>query len=127
MIFFISSLPCEVFKHFQKIFCCFRNGGLKGQKVPRSKSGIGRTALELKAAKFKCLQGIPMETVTTLVGEVSDAKVSLKEMTTDCQSMKWLQKVQQLFLSALMWPLGKRPELNSPNMLVPRCLSPFKE
>ena len=125
MIFFISSLPCEAFKHVQQIFRCFRDGGLKGQKVPRSKSGIGRTALELKAANFKCLRGIPMKTVIGLVGEVSDGKVSLKEMTADCQSIKGLQKVQTAFLKCTNMATWEEARAKFPKYACSEMLEPF--
>ena len=64
-----------------------------------------------------------METVTTLVGEISDAKVSLKEMTTNCQSIKGLQKVQAAFkcTNAATWEeaRAKFPKYACSEMLEP--------
>ena len=59
---------------------------------------MAKAALDLKGGNFKCLHGLPLTTVTQMLLEVAERKLSLKEIAADCQSIKDLQKVQTVFL-----------------------------
>ena len=126
MIFFMASLPCEAYKHLQLVFRQFRNGSLKGQKVPRSKTGIGRSSLELKGTNFKCLRGLSIETIADLLFELVEGKTSLKEMALDCQSYKGIQKVQAAFLKCTDVSSWEEAKIKFPKYACSEMLEPFK-
>lgn len=71
---------------------------LKSQSVPRSKKGTTGKALDLKGSQFRGFRGLEIQDVHRLLVELKNSKISLKEMSCECATLKQLQKVQLAFV-----------------------------
>ena len=98
MIFFLSSLQLKSFRLLQQIYDKFSNAELKAQVVPRSLKGTITKQPDLKGSQFKCLRGVDVSEIYRLLKEVNDTDMSLKEMSSECVSIKHLRKVQAAFV-----------------------------
>jgi hypothetical protein len=98
MIFYLSSLPNGTFEVLKQVYSMFMEAELKSQSVPRSKKGTTGKLLDLKGSQFKCLRGIEVPEVHRLLIELKNSKISLKEMSYECATMKQVQKVQVAFI-----------------------------
>ena len=98
MVFYLASLPRETFFLIKQIYSKFVSAELKAQQVPRCKKGTVAKPLDLKGSQFKCLRGIDLPDVHRLLDEVKSNTISLKEMSSECMSIKQIQKVQLAFI-----------------------------
>jgi hypothetical protein len=98
MIFFLASLSKQSFGTLENVYKKFEDAELKGQVVPRCKKGTVAKQLDLKGNQFKCLRGIDNTNVHRLLSEVNDGIISLKQMCSECVSIKNLVKVQAAFV-----------------------------
>lgn len=98
MVFYLASLPKESFEALKLIYHMFMDAELKSQSVPRSKKGTTAKQLDLKGSQFKCLRGLEVLEVHRLLVELKNSKLSLKEMSCECATMKQVQKVQAAFI-----------------------------
>lgn len=127
MIFFLASLSCEAYNYFTTIYQMFSEGRLKGQHVPRSKKGTLAKSPDLKGSKFKSLRGVSDEDVCRLLLELSEGKLTLTEMISECTSIKQLQKVQSAFLRGTNCNSWDEAVTTYPTFTTSQQLEPFKK
>ena len=77
---------------------CNTDGILKGQQISRSKKGTMTKPPDLKGSNFKGLRGIDSDSVLRLLQDLENRKITLKELSTQCTSIKMLLKVQTAFV-----------------------------
>lgn len=127
MVFYIASLPATIFGLAERIFQQYSNANIKGQKVPRSKKGVGSTSLDLKGSTLKCLRGIDLSMVEKLLQNVADGALSLHELASQCVSVKQLGKVQAAFIKATNCASWSEVEERFPEYVQPEKLEVFKK
>ena len=127
MVFFLASLPRVAYGYLTTVYQMFANGTLKSQHVPRSKKGTLAKPPDLKGSKFKCLRGISDENVCRLLQEISERKISLIEMISECSSLKQLQKVQLAFLKGTNCNSWEEAVIKYPTFTTAEQLEPFKK
>lgn len=127
MIYFLASLPKESFDVVKIIYTKFVNAELKSQTVPRSKKGTTAKLLDLKGSQFKCLRGIELPDVHRLLAEVSNCDITLKEMSSECTSLKLMQKVQLAFIRGTNCSTWKMACEKFPKYVTAEQLEPFKK
>ena len=86
-----------MFKVVEVIFDKFSKGELKGQRVVKSKNKDSKP-LDLKGSNFKCLRGMEYATVEDLLQRVSDGKLSMSELGSQCIEIKQLNKIRACFV-----------------------------
>ena len=126
MIFYLASLSCKSFDALLTIYQKFAEGSLKGQHVPRSKKGTLAKPPDLKGSKFKCLRGISEDIVCHLLREVAEGNVSLNEMSSECVSIKQIQKVQAAFIKGTYSESWTEAQEKFPKFATAEQLEPFK-
>lgn len=94
-IFFLASLPNDVYIVVEKVFTLFSQCQLKGQKSKRG--GLGKQ-LDLKGNNFKPLRGLEYDVVKDILEEVAEGKKTLAEMSAYCGKVKKLRNIQQSFM-----------------------------
>lgn len=127
MIFFLAFLPCEAYSYLSTIYQMFCDGKLKRQHVPWSKKGTLVKSPDLKSCKFKCLRGISDKDVCRLLLELSEGKITLTEMISECTSIKQLQKVQSAFLKGTNCNSWDEAVTTYPIFTTSQQLEPFKK
>ena len=148
-IFFLASLPKDVFETLRKIFDLYSKGNIKGQQVRKGALGM---KLDLKGiliyciipviiyvvfnwltrafntigSNFKPLRGLDAEVAHGLLKDVADKEMSMQEMMAECRDVKVLKEIQTKFKRNLSERLvflhGKKPLKNFQN-LSPQMLS----
>ena len=127
MVFFLASLSCEAYDYLTTVYQMFSDGVLKGQHVPRSKEGTLAKPPDLKGSKFKCLRGISEDDVCRLLLELSEGKITLAEMSSECTSLKELQRVQSAFLKGTNCSSWDEALAEYPTFTTAEQLEPFKK
>ena len=127
LIFYLASLPSSTFGVAEAIFKSFAKGTLKGQKVPRSKKNVQSKPLDMRGSNFRCLRGVPENTVHKLLVEVKEGKLTLQELSTQCQAIKQLSKIQVGFMKATNCQSWEEALDNYPAFTTPEKLEPFKK
>lgn len=127
LIFFLATLPCNSFKVARSIFQMYSNGKVKGQKVPKSKKNVQAKPLDLKGSNFRCLRGVAEDAVHSLLVDVKNRKLSLQELSSQCQSMKQLSRIQAGFMKATNCSSWDEAEEKYPKFVSPEQLEPFKK
>lgn len=126
MMFYLSSLPEDTFVILSKIFEMFSDADLKGQHVPRSKKGTTAKLPDLKGSQFKCLRNIEKDMVHTLLEEVSERKMSMKELSSECASIKLINKVQAAFVKGTNCTDWEDAVSKFPSFATAEQLEPYK-
>ena len=127
LIFHLATLPCNSFVVVQHIFNAYSKGQIKGQKVPRSKKNVHSKPLDLKGSNFRCLRGVPEEAVYKLLLDVRDKKLSLQELSSQCQSIKQLSRIQSAFVKATNCHSWEEAVQKYPEFTTVEQLEPFKK
>lgn len=127
MIFYLASLPDNSFNALKEIFSLFSKGKLKEQTVSHSKKGTASKPPDLKASNFKCLRGIELSVVNRLLMELKGKQISLREMSSECGSIKQLHKVQKAFVKGTNSSSWEDAQQKWPNYCTANQLEPFKK
>ena len=127
MIFFLASLPSHSYNKLCEVYKKFSEGTLKGQHIPRSKKGTLSKPPDLKGSKFKCLRGVPLQDVSRLLLELSEETISLAELSSECNSIKQLQKVQAAFMKGTNTSTWEECQQKYPSYATAEQLEPFKK
>lgn len=127
MIFFLVSLPSYSYQKLCDVYKKFSEETLKGQHVPRSKKGTVSKPLDLKGSKFKCLRGVPHTEISRLLLELSEESLSLAEMSSECNSLKQLQKVQTAFMKGTNCNTWEECQEKYSSYATAEQLEPFKK
>ena len=127
MIFYLAALPDESFDALKDIFLLYSKGKLKDQNVSHSKKGTASKPPDLKASNFKCLRGIEPSVVNRLLTELKDKQISLREMSSECGSIKQLHKVQKAFVKGTNSSSWEDAMQKWPNYCTASQLEPFKK
>ena len=98
MIFYLAALPDTSFDILKDIYILYSKGKFKDQSISHSKKGTASKPPDLKASNFKCLRGIEPSVVNRLLTELKEKQISLREMSSECGSIKQLHKVQKAFV-----------------------------
>ena len=126
MIFYLASLPSQAYEYLKIVYKKYSKGNLKGQHVPRSKKGTVAKPPDLKGSKLKCLRGVGEDVVCRLLEELSEGKLTLLEMSTECSSIKQLQKVQSAFIKGTNCTSWDDAKEKHPLFTTAEQLEPFK-
>ncbi|KXJ07032.1 hypothetical protein AC249_AIPGENE18227 [Exaiptasia diaphana] len=99
---FMSSLREDVFNMWLDVVTAYETFKLKGQ-VPTTKRN--RLAIDgvkqkptLNASRFKCIRGLPHESIVDLLTEVRQGNLSLAEMTTKAEELKAIGIIKAEFV-----------------------------
>ena len=126
MVFFLASLPSKAYDYLKIVHKKYREGKLKGQHIPRSKKGTVAKPPDIKGSKFKCLRGVTEDVVCRLLQELSEGKLTLLEMSSECSSVKQLQKVQSAFIKGTNCTSWDDAKEKYPMFTTAEQLEPFK-
>lgn len=126
LIFYLATLPSSTFGVAATIFQLYSKGKLKGQKVPRSKKNVQSSPLDLRGSNFRCLRGVPENAVHELLTEVKERKLTLQELSSECQSVKQLAKIQVGFMKATNCNSWEEAQEQFPEFTTSEKLEPFK-
>ena len=126
LIFYLATLPSATFAVAAIIFQLYSKGKLKGQKVPRSKKNVQSSPLDLKGSNFRCLRGVPENSVHELLTEVKEGKLTLQELSSECHSIKQLAKIQVGFMKATNSNSWEEAQEQFPEFTTSEKLEPFK-
>lgn len=124
MIFFLASLPQDMFNVVGVIFNKFSKGDLKGQRVVKVKSDS--KPLDLKGSNFKCLRGVDYATVGSLLQQVSDGKLTMFELGSQCVAFKQLSKIKSAFVKGTSSGTWEEATEKFPSFTSSEHLQPFK-
>ncbi|KXJ06147.1 uncharacterized protein LOC110243092 [Exaiptasia diaphana] len=101
-IFMLSSLREDVFNMWLDVVTAYETFKLKGQ-VPTTKQN--RLAIDgvkqkptLTASRFKCIRGLPHESIVDLLTEVRQSNLSLAEMKTKAEELKAIGTIKAEFV-----------------------------
>ena len=97
-IFFLASLPKEVYLLAERVFTLYSLCQLKGQTSKRG--GLGQR-MDLKGNNFKPLRGLEVEVTKEVLEAVAEKTMTLQEMANHCAKVKQLRLVQKAFLEAI--------------------------
>ena len=81
----------------------------------------------MKASKFRCLRGIETSVVNRLLSEVKDCELSLRELSSECTSIKQLQKVQATFVKGTNTTSWEDAQHQFPQYATSSQLEPFRK
>ena len=70
---------------------------MKGQRVVKSKNRDSKP-FDLKGSNFKRLRGMEFVTIENLLQRVSDGKLSMSELGSQCNEIKQLNKIKACFV-----------------------------
>ena len=127
MIFYLAALPANSFSTLKQIYCLHTKAKLKGQVLSHTKKGTAAKPPDLKASNFKCLRGIEASVVSRLLCELKECKISIRELSSECKSIKQLHKVQVAFLkgtNSISWEAATQ---KFPKYATAAQLEPFKK
>ena len=127
MIFYLAGLPEASFDALKDIFSLFSKGKLKDQSISHSKKGTASKPPDLKASNFKCFRGIELSVVNRLLMELKDKQISLREMSSECSSIKQLHKVQKAFVKGTNSSSWEDARQKWPSYCTASQLEPFKK
>ena len=121
----IAALKCESFHLLEKIYELHSEGKLKNQVVSRSKKGINSFP-DLKGSTFKPFRGLSANTVHELLQQVRIKESSIKEVVSQCNDIKALQKIQAPFVKATNVDNWEDAVAKFPNYTTSHKLEPLK-
>ena len=127
MIFYLAGLPEASFEALKDIFSMFSKGQLKDQSVSHSKKGTASKRPDLKASNFKCFRGIELSVVNRLIIELKNKEISLRDMSSECSSIKQLHKVQKAFVRGTNSSSWEEAKQKWPSYCTASQLEPFKK
>ena len=125
--FYLAALPPDAFDTLRQIYDLHTKAKLKGQTLSHSKKGTAAKPPDLKASNFKCLRGIEPSVVGRLLCELKDCKISLRELSGECKSIKQLQKVQVAFVKGTNSISWEAAQMQFPQYTTASQLEPFRK
>ena len=82
---------------------------------------------DLKGSKFKGLRGIKEDVVHRLLLELSEKRITISEMSSECNSIKQLQKVQSALIKGTGCSSWEEATEKFPSFTTAEQLEPFRK
>ena len=121
-VFFLASLPKEMFMAAEEVFNLYSTGGIKGQVAKRGTLG---KKLDLKGSNFKHARGIDVTTLHQLLGEVARQEKSITEMAAECVKVKRLRDLHHSFMLQMGSSSWEEATTKYPGHTTPEALDEF--
>ena len=96
-MYFLATLPKEIYTIVTWIFSAYSIGELKGQSAKRGSLG---KKLDLKGSNFKSLRGLETAVIQHLLTRVKSKEISISEMMKEAKKIKELKEVQKSFMES---------------------------
>lgn len=100
-IFFLSSLPEDLYQLVLEVFNKYGKLEIKGQKAKTKdlKAGL-KTTLDCPVYNFKCLRGdLTNDEIRALLEEMIQHKLSFTELKNEASRIKEIKEVQRQFVN----------------------------
>ena len=100
-IFFLSSLPDDLYQLVLEVFNKYGKLEIKGQKVKTKdlKAGL-KTTLDCPVYNFKCLRGdLTNDEIRALLKDMIEHKLSFAELKNEASRIKEIKEVQRQFVT----------------------------
>ena len=121
---YLAALPANLFSTLKEVYRLYAKAKLKGQVLPHTKKGTAAKPPDLMASNCKCVEA---SVVSRLLAELKDCKISLRELASECKSIKQLQKVQSAFLKGTNSTSWEEAQEHFPEYTTASQLEPFRK